>query len=273
MLNYAARIGLRTAFIFYDALPMKYDLYGSMRAAHSDYMSDLGRANLVIPISEVSAQDLRFHLARHASTPRPNIIPIHLPAELIGTARTVDAPERCGRAPLILSVGTIDSRKNQLTLVRAFAELLKERPAFAGRLVLAGNLSSEIAPLLKRHLNDPRIEFLPAPDDTILKDLYRQCSFTVFPSLEEGFGLPILESLWFGKPCICANFGAMAEVSAGGGCIAIDVHSTDAILAALRQLLEDPNQYAKYVREARNRVLKSWRQYASEIQAVLDSTT
>ena len=63
------------------------------------------------------------------------------------------------------------------------------------------------------------------------------CDFTVYPSVEEGFGLPILESLWCGKPAICANFGAMLEVAeAGGGC---DGHRRDGMSGAMAKAIVD----------------------------------
>ena len=49
--------------------------------------------------------------------------------------------------------------------------------------------------------------------------MYRECAFAAFPSVEEGYGLPIIESLWFGKPCLCAGFGSMAEIAEAGGCL------------------------------------------------------
>jgi glycosyltransferase involved in cell wall biosynthesis len=50
-------------------------------------------------------------------------------------------------------------------------------------------------------------------------DFYRDCDFTVYPSLVKGFGLPIVESLWNCRPCICANFGEMAEIAKEGVCL------------------------------------------------------
>lgn len=269
LLDYAARHGLRTAFVFYDALPLKHELYASMRSAHARYMAALAAADVVFPISEFSARDLRAYLDTAPSGPRPSIEPRHLPAELVGTPREQEARGDCGRAPLVLSVGSIDARKNQLALVRSFAALLRARPGFEGRLVLAGHLSPEVAPRLARFLEDARIRFVPAPDDPALAQLYRECAFTVFPSLEEGFGLPILESLWLGKPCICAEFGAMGEVAAGGGCLTVDVRSEDALTGALQRLLDDASAYARLAREAVARPLKTWREYAAEIAAAL----
>ena len=74
---------------------------------------------------------------------------------------------------------------------------------------------------------------------------YRECLFTVYPSLMEGFGLPILESLWHGKPCVCGGNSARLEVARGGGCLTVDQTSENAIAAGIkncseiRQLMRD----------------------------------
>jgi len=57
--------------------------------------------------------------------------------------------------------------------------------------------------------------------------LIENALFTVYPSLMEGFGIPILESLWHGKPCVCGGNGALGEVARGGGCLIVDQTSED----------------------------------------------
>ena len=85
----------------------------------------------------------------------------------------------------------------------------------------------------------------------------------------EGFGLPVIESLWFGRPCICANFSVMAENAAGGGCLTTDVRDPEALAAAILQLAESPELRRKIAAEAVTRPLKSWADYAEEVIAAL----
>jgi glycosyltransferase involved in cell wall biosynthesis len=59
-------------------------------------------------------------------------------------------------------------------------------------------------------------------DDATVTAAYRECQFTVYPSLLEGFGLPVLESLALGKPCICSARGPVGESARGGGCVALE---------------------------------------------------
>ncbi len=75
--------------------------------------------------------------------------------------------------------------------------------------------------------------------DDELRKLYEQASATVFASWEEGFGLPVLESLWHGRPCLCHEGSAMAELLPGGGAFAVDMLDEAEIEAALVSLADD----------------------------------
>ena len=66
------------------------------------------------------------------------------------------------------------------------------------------------------------------------------CHFTVYPSLAEGFGLPIIES---GKPCICSNLGAIGEISTKGGCLTVDSPTPTNLTCSMAKLLKDDSLY------------------------------
>ena len=83
------------------------------------------------------------------------------------------------------------------------------------------------------------VRWLRHVDDATLRRAYEACVFTVFPSLVEGFGLPILESLWHGRPCVCGVNGALGEVSMGGGCLPVDQTVASALAGAMEHLLAD----------------------------------
>ncbi len=88
--------------------------------------------------------------------------------------------------------------------------------------------------------------------------------------MAEGFGLPITESLWHGRPCICADFGVMAEHARGGGCLTVDTRDAAALAEAIRQLATDASLRHRLAREAIERPLKTWREYADDIVLALD---
>ncbi len=117
--------------------------------------------------------------------------------------------------PFVLCVGTIEVRKNAHALVQAWDRLRAELGDRLPRLILAGQRgwrTEDLFDLLARTGNlGGMVAVAETPTDAELAFLYRHCLFTVFPSLYEGWGLPIGESLWFGKLCIAS------KTSSGGG--------------------------------------------------------
>jgi glycosyltransferase involved in cell wall biosynthesis len=98
---------------------------------------------------------------------------------------------------------------------------------------------------------------------------YDDCRFTVYPSLMEGYGLPIMESLLHGKPCICGGNGALGEVSRGGGCLIVDQTSAESLAGGIEQLLQDRQLYARLCDEARARRFRSWADYIDKFLCYL----
>ena len=272
LLAYAKRTGLRTAFVFFDAIPLRRTEFASMARRHEDYLEQLLLADLVVPISSWSADDLTAFFLLHVGTApgaNPRIAAIPLPGESTLTPRAVD--DEMPHDKLALSVGTMESRKNQLTLVRAFESFFHSHPRSGWELALVGNIHPDVSQELEAARSRvASIRVLGNVSDEELCRLYDRCAFTVFPSVEEGFGLPILESLWHGKPCICADFGAMAEVAEGGGCLMVDVRNPRALRAALDRLIDQPAELSRLRREALARRLSTWTDYGTAFSKLLD---
>ncbi|MDO8478769.1 MAG: glycosyltransferase [Candidatus Rokubacteria bacterium] len=270
---YARHYGLRSAFIFYDAIPLKLPEYATAAEAHAAYMQHIAMADLIIPISEFSADDyvayLRTFICFDDRT-LPTVRPVSLPGEIPESPRA-QRLEQDSAETMILSVGTVEPHKNQITLIDAFNRLCVKYPERSLRLVLVGHLHPAVAErVLEATQRNPKISYLQYVEDVELVKLYRRSKFTVFPSIEEGFGLPILESLWHGKPCVCAKFGAMDEVAREGGCLQVDVRSVDQIATAMERLATDENQWRDLAQEALTRKIKTWDAYATEISLLLD---
>lgn len=271
----AKRLGLRSAFIFYDATPLRRAELAGMAKSHETYMQQLLLADLVLPISNWSCSDLVSFFQVHEKatlTPTPRIVALPLPGES-QLAQRVTAPINDSELhKLILCVGSITPHKNQVALVHAFEQFCDLHPDTEWQLSIVGNLHPDLAEEVSRAVREnSNIKYLEHIPDDQLDALYRQCAFTVFPSLEEGFGLPILESLWYGKPCVCANFGAMAEVAADGGCFAVDVRNGEALLRAITTLVEQPDKLRQLSIEAVRRNIADWSEYGQRFTDQLNA--
>ena len=261
----ARRVGLRTAFIYYDAVPLRLHSYRDTAEQHETYMQQLLFADLILAISHRSADELRqflrVHQSNRSATPAVHALP--LPAESQLSARLKHLPDQGDGTTTILCVGSIEPRKNQLALLQAFQDYCDRHPESSWRLVLAGHLRGDVALHVMTYIErNPRISHVQSISDPDLDLLYRSSAFTVFPSVEEGFGLPILESLWYAKPCLCADFGAMREVADGGGCYVVDTRSVAAIGTGLERLTMDSALRNRLAAEASRRRLTTWSDYA-----------
>ena len=119
--------------------------------------------------------------------------------------------------------------------------------------------------------NRPVEAALGVPDDTLWA-LCRHARCTVFPSLNEGFGLPVAESLASGTPVVTSDFGSMLEIGAGGGALHVNPRDDHAIAAAIRTLLTDDLTHARLARDAVARSSRSWEEYARETWEFLVSS-
>jgi len=277
LIEYAHRVGLRIAFVFYDLVPIKMRGYESLRDRHVRYVQQLTLADMIIPISQYSGDELACHYADVLQLRRQEIsqiVPCLLPDEFAGWPRVEIPDEPEGSTIRIICLGTLEPRRNHPGLLEAFNVFCAEHPEVDVRLKLIGNHAPgalrSIAGLLERN---PRIEFAGFLPDENVFELYRSSHFTVFPSIEEGYGLPIAESLWFGKPCLCANFGAMAEAARGGGCLTVDTRSAGAIKKGLECLILDGALRQELAWQCTSRAIRTWHDYGSGVLDALDRHT
>jgi glycosyltransferase involved in cell wall biosynthesis len=145
----------------------------------------------------------------------------------------------------VLHVGTLEPRKNHVRLIGAFEKL--RRAGFPGPLVLVGRDGWRTAPILARLAASPEagaIRRVLDADDQDLVALYGACTACAFPSLEEGFGMPLLESLACGAACVTSRHGALTEL--GEGCsLAVPAEDEEALADALIRLWRDPDLRAR----------------------------
>lgn len=174
--------------------------------------------------------------------------------------------------PYFLFVGTIQPRKNLVRLIEAYSMLLK-RPGLAGMsLVLAGKpgwLNEDIYAAPRKLGIEHRVQFLGHVEPTDLPALYSGAAALVFPSLFEGFGLPILEAFACGCPVITSNVSSMPEV-AGNAALLVNPLSTEEIAGAMTRVVE-ANTRAMLTEWGKKRAaVFTWERAAKQTLAVLE---
>jgi len=164
-------------------------------------------------------------------------------------------------APFVLSVGDLQPRKNHLTLIRAFEEVLRSHPQLPQHLVIVGKdtwYSSAIRTAAQKSPVAERIHFTGFVSDEDLLRFYGACDVFVYPSFYEGFGLPILEAMACARAVACSNTTAMPEV-ADSAALLFDPHSLSEIVRAIRDLLLDSELRARMERLGSQRAsIFSW---------------
>jgi len=140
------------------------------------------------------------------------------------------------RERIILSVGAIQRRKNTVRLIEAFEQLDTD-----WKLILAGSSGFDSQTALERIEASPRkqdIQLLGYVPDSQLEELYRRAAILAFPSLDEGFGMPVLDAMARGVPVLTSNVSAMPEV-AGDAALLIDPSDIASLTEGLRRLTAD----------------------------------
>ncbi len=191
--------------------------------------------------------------------------------------RPVDAPSPAssfapGGAPFVLTVGTLQPRKNHLTLVRAFAQVAPQLPDL--HLVIAGGkgwmYDQVIAEVARLDLGE-RVRFIGFVDDADLPDLYRAARVFAFPSLYEGFGLPPLEAMACGVPVVASNASSLPEVMGDAGLL-VDPLDVDGLAEALVRAAADDAWRAQAIARGLARARQfTWRRAAEQLLAVYDA--
>jgi len=186
------------------------------------------RSDLIIAVSQFTADQVVALL----NVERSRLRVVH---------HGVDWPPAAAAVPrenIVLNVGAIQERKNTARLVEAFEQMPAD-----WRLVLAGSSGFGAAQILERieasGVRD-RIDVTGYLSDSELERLYARASIFAFPSLDEGFGMPVLEAMARGVPVVTSNRSALPEV-AGDAAMLIDPLDTGGLAAAMQRLI-DPHE-------------------------------
>ena len=199
------------------------------------------RAKLVIVPSRATAEELALRTGIHPA--RMRVVPDGYDEERFTPREGPDdaaALERYGiRPPFLLFLGTLEPRKNLLRLLDAFALLRGQ--GIPHRLVLAGGLGWGYRPVLDRLASEGlegHVLRVGRVLDRDLPALYRKAAAVVYPSLFEGFGLPVLEAMACGTPVVTSNTSSLPEV-AGDAALTVAPDDVRALAEAMRRAVTD----------------------------------
>jgi glycosyltransferase involved in cell wall biosynthesis len=263
------KIGIRSIVIFHDAAMERLGMHGNRSTRKfREYLKALAAFDCVICISEQSRDDLIAFWKEFGIRETPETFVEGWPLEFDDRERV--SSDADAKSKIVFCVSTFVPRKNHLALLGAAEQLWASGLEFELKLVgaWAGNfaVSKKIRALRSK---GRALVWLKHVDDKTLHALYRECAFTVYPSLMEGFGLPIAESLWHGKPCVCGGNGALGEVARDGGCRIVDQTKTAALADGVKNLLQDRQLYSRLSAEARARKFRSWSDYIEKLLVYL----
>jgi glycosyltransferase involved in cell wall biosynthesis len=200
----------------------------------------------------------------------PQVRAVRLPAEVpapdSGASDQVRAALGVDDRPIVLCVGSHEPRKNHLAVLHA-ARLQWTRGDDFSLVFVGGNAwaSAEFEATVTELREAGRaVHTVRALSDDLLFAAYRSARLTVFPSLIEGFGLPVAESIACGTPVITSDYGSMAELAEGGGTVLVDPRDDHGIADALHRLLSDDDLHAWLAGEAAARPVRTWDDYARD---------
>jgi glycosyltransferase involved in cell wall biosynthesis len=163
-------------------------------------------------------------------------------------------------------VGSFEPRKNHLGVLQAAEGLWRQgldfEVVFIGGSGWGTDLPERIAAL--RRQGRP-VTQRQGVGEAELEAAYRSARLSVFPSVHEGFGLPVAESLALGTPVITSDFGSMRELASGGGAIMVDPYDDEALEAAMGRLLTDDTELEALRTQITSRPRRDWDDYARDL--------
>ena len=267
---FAATSGPRAA-VFHDAIALKFPELTPTKtvARFPAYLREL----LAFDGIAANSADSRATLVAYwdwlgvPAAARPVVVTIplgiDLPSAVAASQKTPASP-----LPVVLCVGSIEGRKNHLALLEACETLWSAGTRFELHLIGLAHPQTGRTALARIHALQAAgrpLRYVGPVNDATLAAAYTTCAFTVYPSLIEGFGLPVLESLARGKPCICSASGALGEAARDGGCIALEHVDAPGLAAAISRLLTTPTELAALAVAAQARTFRTWRDYACDV--------
>ena len=257
----------RLAAMFHDAIPVRWPhiTWPQSVQRHPEYIKLLAGFDRTWAISDATRRDFAEFWRWQGVTPKAATEVIELGADFDGGNRVVRDPLIPRERPALLCVGIVEPRKNQAFLLDVAEALWTGGLDFKLHVVGRVNphfgrpIAARMAALQQR---EARFRFHASAGDRELGRLYARARAVVFPTIAEGCGLPLLEALWRGVPCICSDLTVLRENADGGGCLVAPVNDPADWSAKLQTVLTDEAECRRLQAEAMARTLPRWSQTA-----------
>ncbi|MFM9062852.1 MAG: glycosyltransferase family 4 protein [Pirellula sp.] len=283
--------GALIATIVYDLIPLTHPQFVGRKRSHKfkNYLDQVIRySDTIVAISETVAQDVRNYIA---DEPDPSQLCRDIRSFVLGAELAIPRSDSTNgsvrpiinslfdtayKNPPYLMVASFDPRKNHQQALDAFDLLWKTQPEL--NLCFAGRTGSMCGELMERIENHPKFErglwVFHDLSDIELHYAYERCSGVLLPSIVEGFGLPIVESLWHGRKTFASDTPIHREVG-GKHCEYFQLHNPEDLANGIRNweaIRQDAIQNRDGFGQSDRFRPKSWQQSASQLtDIVLDA--
>jgi len=265
--------------LIHDVIPAATPQYCAHDLVHEfiDWlMGVVQHADRYMTVSQSTKNDfLAMSEKMHAGVNDNDIKVVRLASEFRLSSSTLPRPQSILVTPLehetyVLLVSTVESRKNQIGALDAWADLYRRHgEKKIPKLVIVGKKGFESHYFLQK-LNDLLIPkglviYIESVSDSDLEYLYRKCLFTIYPSFYEGWGLPITESLGYGKAVITADNSSLPEAGQG----LAEIYSTNSqkdFVEKIEKLIFEKNYRIEIEKKIRDKFSeRSWKKIADEM--------
>ncbi|MEJ0075821.1 MAG: glycosyltransferase family 1 protein [Alphaproteobacteria bacterium] len=241
----------RYCTIVYDIIAILYPhlVVPELSPILTNYFTDLVTlADYAMCISERTRQDwTRFCREHRADAGHAYVFPLGADLPTADDSMQADLPDVLRGKQFALFVSTIEARKNHRMLYEAWDRCVRSKmiDSERDRLVFVGRRGWGVNDLMRELAANPATRetliVLNHVPDALLRLLYQHCAFVAFPSLYEGYGLPLAEALAYGKPCISSNAGSLSEIG-GDLVVRIDPKDTTRWADAMAHHLRSPQE-------------------------------
>jgi glycosyltransferase involved in cell wall biosynthesis len=272
-IKHARRNGIKVISVFHDAVAVILNrVYNQRTSANfTTYMQDLSNSNAIIHVSDSSMSDYHKLLGKTRTNQRSVVLKS---PHNIDPDKYFKPKENNTNDINILSIISFEERKNHLSLMEAFNQAkksLSDRGYNLNLRIISAYKGNDVyynkVVALASKLG---VELSIGVTDQELMAAYETCDFTVYPSLYEGFGLPIVESLKMSRPVACSNTSSMKEVAELGGCHLFDPNDVNHMASAIIEMASNEELRNKLTMQIKDITPYSWESYAKDFVKIIN---